>query len=435
MAFEFKLPDLGEGIREAEVLAVKVSEGQIIKEDQILFEVETDKAVVEIPSPVAGKITKVLVKNGQIVTVGSVMISIEESGQKENGHQTRAAASGKESEREKDKGTAAVLQSGQATAQATSDVTIIASPATRQLAREMKIDLHKVAGTGSGGKISKEDILAYAESLKGKSAQPASKSNGGKDGGKDNLSAEAITLPDFAKFGEIERVPMRSLRRKTAQLMALSWSKIPHVTHCDEANVSELEKLRSKCQDLVKKQGAKITLTAFIMKAVSIALQEFPEFNTSFDEQAEEIIFKRYYNLGMAVATERGLIVPVIKSVDKKSIVDLAIEIGEIAEKARAAKSELSELQGATFTVTNIGAIGGTSATPIIHYPEAAILAVMKTVEKPIVKNGKIEIGLIMPLCLAFDHRLADGAQAARFTRAIIKMLEGPQSFEKHLGA
>jgi pyruvate dehydrogenase E2 component (dihydrolipoamide acetyltransferase) len=215
--------------------------------------------------------------------------------------------------------------------------------------------------------------------------------------------------------------------------MALSWSKIPHVTHADEANITELEKFRLEQKGLVKTRGAKLTLTAFIMKAVSIALQEFPEFNTSFDEKSEEIIVKRYYNLGMAVATERGLIVPVIKSVDKKNIVELALEISEVAEKARLAKIELSQLQGATFTVTNIGIIGGTSATPIIHYPEAAILAVMKTIERPIIKDGKIESGLIVPLCLGFDHRLVDGAEAARFVRFIIKMLEEPKSFEKYL--
>jgi len=432
MSFDFKLPDLGEGIHEAEVLAVKVAEGQIISEDQILFEVETDKAVVEIPSPVAGKILKVLVKSGQIITVETVMISIEESGQKQVQHtkniSTNAETSDKATAKTSTKNTDVISQNDQSATGAT----VIASPATRQLAREMKIDLHKVTGTGVGGKISKEDIFAYAESLTAKTSvsSPAAQSTS-----KISTLSETTVLPDFTKFGEIERIPMRSLRRKTAQLMALSWSKIPHVMHSDEANITALEKFRIECQSLVKKQSAKMTLTAFILKAVSIALQEFPEFNTSLDEQTEEIIFKRYYNLGMAVATERGLIVPVIKAVDKKNIVDLAIEISEVAEKARAAKSELSELQGATFTVTNIGAIGGISATPIIHYPEAAILAVMKTIEKPIVKNGKIEIGLIMPLCLAFDHRLADGAQAAKFVRAIIKMLEEPKFFEKHLGA
>ncbi len=426
MSFDFKLPDLGEGIREAEVLAVKVTEGQAISEDQILFEVETDKAVVEIPSPVAGKALEVLVKPGQIVVVGNVMISIEESGQTQTATAENISA---KVERTNEKSTDKEANSTPHNGQALAEAPIIATPATRQLAREMKIDLHKVPATGPGGKISKEDVLAYAESSKNKQV-PATP-------GIVHSAAIANTLPDFAKFGKIERVPMRSLRRKTAQLMALSWSKIPHVTHCDEANITELEIFRNRAQyqDQVKKQGAKLTLTVFIMKAVALALQEFPEFNTSFDEQSEEIIFKRYYNLGMAVATERGLVVPVIKSVDKKNIFELAVEISEVAEKARAAKSELSELQGATFTVTNIGAIGGTSATPIIHYPEAAILAVMKTIERAINKNGNLENVLIVPLCLAFDHRLADGAQAAKFTRTIIKMLENPRSFEKYLGA
>lgn len=421
MAFDFKLPDLGEGIHEAEILAVKVSEGQVITEDQILFEVETDKAVVEIPSPKAGKVTKILVKAGEIVTTGSVMISIEESGQKQttekevlsrNNGQTKASALGN-------------IMATQSSTESAG--TVIATPATRQLAREMKVDLHKVKGSGPGGKISKEDILAFAEDQKGSKIPTANT--------KSDAIAKTITLPDFSKHGQIERVPIRSLRRKTAELMALSWSKIPHVMHSDKANISELEKYRLKHQESTKSKGAKLTLTAFIMKAASIALQEYPDFNTSLDEQTQEIIFKRYYNIGMAVATDRGLIVPVIKSVDKKSIVELAVEISEIAEKARAAKSELTDLQGATFTVTNIGAIGGTSATPIVHYPEAAILAVMKTREEAIVNSGKIEPGLVVPLCLAFDHRLADGAEAARFVRTIVKMLEEPKSFDKYLGS
>ncbi len=427
MSFEFKLPDLGEGIREAEVLAVKVTEGQSLSEDQIIFEVETDKAVVEIPSPVAGKVLKIMVTPGQIIPVGSTMISIENSEQMQSmTPEATSASAEKTNEKSIPQETGSITQHPQAS----DNVPVIATPATRQLAREMKIDLHKIPASGVGGKISREDVLAYAESLKGnKSASTSTISSVG--------TAQEIALPDFAKFGEIERVPMRSLRRRTAQLMALSWSKIPHVTHCDEANITDLEIFRNRAeyQDQVKRKGAKLTITTFIIKAVSLALQEFPEFNTSFDEQKEEIVFKRYCNLGIAVDTDRGLIVPVLKSVDKKNIFELAVEINEIAEKARAAKLELSELQGATFSVTNIGAIGGISATPIIRYPEAAILAVMKTIERPKIRSGNsIEGIFVLPLCLAFDHRLIDGAQAARFMRAIIQMLENPGIFEKYLG-
>ncbi len=421
MPFEFKLPDLGEGIHEAEVLNVKVQEGQSIVEDQPLFEVETDKAVVEIPSPVAGKVIKVSVHNGQIVTVGSVMISIEQAG-----------GSKKEPESISVKESIAETKSQNQTApqgfinKTNEAAPVIATPATRQLARELKVDLHLVKGSGAGGKISKEDVLAYVENQK-QSSQASTQSAIG-------ATKLESSLPDFSKFGQVERIPVRSLRRKTAQLMELSWSKIPHVTHCDEADVTQLEHFRKKHAESVKKYDAKLTMTAFIMKAAAVTLQKYPEFNTSFDERSEEIVFKHYYNIGMAVATDRGLIVPVIQSVDQKSILDLALEINKVAEKARAAKTELRELQGATFTITNIGSIGGTSASPIIHYPEAAILAVMKTKEKPVLRNGKIESGSIMPLCMAFDHRITDGAQAAYFIRAIVRMLEEPASFEKYLG-
>jgi len=430
MSFDFKLPDLGEGIHEAEVLSVKVAEGQTIAEDQILFEVETDKAIVEIPSPVSGKILKILVKGGQIISVGTIMISVEESGQKQISPAANYIADAEqpgENTKPKEK---ELFVKHEVT---NLDVVVIASPATRQLARELKIDLRKIAGSGPGGKIFKEDVLAYAESINNKHSAPVLSQSVNSVA---NINSNNNPLPDFSKFGSIERLPLRSLRRKTAQSMALSWSKIPHVTHCDEANITNLEifRNRSEYRDHLKDSGARLTLTVFVMKAISLALQEFPEFNTSLDELTEEIIVKHYYNLGMAVATERGLIVPVIKSVDKKNIFDLAIEISEVAEKARAAKTELADLQGGTFSVTNIGAIGGISATPIINYPEAAILAVMKMIERPILKQGQLENVCVLPLCLAFDHRLADGAQAAKFVRAIIKMLEQPTLFEDHLG-
>lgn len=437
MPFDFKLPDLGEGIREAEVLSVKVVEGQTIAEDAPLLEVETDKAVVEIPSPVAGTVAKIYVQAGQTVAVGTVMISIQD------GHDSveqpparpeslivaplRPQAETKAEESAPEKIEPAIKPAE----------SIIATPATRQLARELKIDLHLVVGTGPGGKISKEDLLAYVENQKGVKSKTAdspvdSKSSGSTGVAKSKESSLVASdpapqaLPDFKKYGEIERVPMKSIRRKTAELMALSWAKIPHVTHCDEANITQLEKLRLKHEAYIKEKGGKLTLSVLIVKAVALALQQYPQFNSSFDENSEEIIIKRYYNIGLAVATERGLIVPVISGVDKKNILELSIEINRIVDKTRSGKIGLEELQGGTFTITNIGTISGTSATPIIHYPEAAILAVMRAKEKAIVTNGNIEIGLIVPLALAFDHRLTDGAEAASFVGAIVKMLEAP---------
>ncbi len=426
MPFDFKLPDLGEGIREAEILSVKVVEGQTIAEDTPLLEVETDKAVVEIPSPVAGKVVSVYVQAGQTILVGTVMVSIVEANEK-------LEKPAQEPPRPESLTVAPIRPRLEAKTEeptpqeverkAKSSESVIATPATRQLARELKIDLHLVTGSGPAGKISKEDLLSYAEKQKvAKSAVPQSK---------EATLPQTVEhvhqpLPDFSKYGEVERVPMRSIRRKTAQLMTLSWSKIPHVTHCDEANITKLEKLRLKHEEYVKEKGGKLTLTVLVVKAVAMALQQFPQFNSSFDESSEEIILKRYCNIGLAVATDKGLIVPVISAVDKKNILELSIEISQMVDKTRKGKVELEQLQGGTFTITNIGAISGTSATPIIHYPEAAILAVMRAKERAIVQNGKIESGLIMPLSLAFDHRLTDGAEAAGFVGLIINMLENP---------
>ncbi len=413
MPFDFKLPDLGEGIHEAEVLSVKITEGQILSEDSPLFEVETDKAVVEIPSPVAGKVLKIHAKSGDIVRVGTVMVSVDAD--------SKTAAETAEVPVKAQAKTPMPENTSRTDSVAVSEV--IATPATRQFARELKVDIHLVHGTGPGSKISKEDVIAYAESQKAKNgASSTSTTKAAEIKG----TGQSYTLPDFEKFGKIERVPMRSVRRKTAQLMALSWSRIPHVTHCDEVNITELEKLRRKHETTIKDKIGKLTLTAFIIKTVALALQKFPQFNASLDENKEEIILKHYYNIGMAVATDRGLIVPIIRDADKKTVVELAAEINNTAEKTRNGKIELEDLQGGTFTVTNIGVIGGTSATPIISYPESAILATMQAKEKPIVNNGKIEIGLIMPLSLAFDHRITDGAEAANFVRFIVKTLEEP---------
>lgn len=419
MTFDFKLPDLGEGIREAEVLSVKVVEGQTIAEDAPLLEVETDKAVVEIPSPVAGMVLKIYVQAGQTVAVGTVMVSIQNDGdnaprQLEGPPRPESLIVAPARPRSESKAEESSRQTEAVSAQ-----DVIATPATRQLARELKIDLHFVPGTGPGGKISKEDLLAYAESQKDVKSKTVDQQVDSNDRGPQ-------VLPDFKKYGEIERVPMKSVRRKTAELMALSWAKIPHVTHCDEANITKLEQLRLKHEAYIKEKGGKLTITVLVVKAVSLALQQYPQFNSSFDESTEEIIIKRYYNIGLAVATERGLIVPVIAAVDKKNILELSIEINRLVDKTRNGKVELGELQAGTFTITNIGTISGTSATPIIHYPEAAILAVMRAKERAVVRNGSIESGLIMPLSLAFDHRLTDGAEAARFVGTIVKMLEEP---------
>ena len=466
MSVEFKLPDLGEGIHEAEIIAVKVKEGEVVKEDQVIFEVETDKAVVEIPSPYAGLVTKISVAAGQTVTVGSIMITYELQGGAAKASAAPAATEAPNTRTAADNGKvgstqtapvpAAVHGGHQATATAVVDRSrpVPAAPAIRRLARELSIDLHMVHGTGPAGRVLKEDVMAYAAgSLEARisgqpTVQPTNMHAGSiqdKFAGSEKaeplaplgggMGGQPVEYPDFSKFGKVERLPLKSIRRKIAVNMTQAWTHIPHVTHFDEANVTELNKQIARCekdQEFAQRSGnpkVRATLTVFAIKAIASALKLYPQFNSSLDENTGEIIVKHYYNIGVAVATERGLIVPVIRDVDQKSFYDIAVELADIAAKTRAGKIELDRLQGGTFTLTNIGAIGGTSMSPMINFPEAAILGMARATDKPIVKNGQIEIGTILPLAMSFDHRLADGAEAAYFVQHVVKLLEDPFRF------
>ncbi|HIA50855.1 MAG TPA: 2-oxo acid dehydrogenase subunit E2 [Candidatus Melainabacteria bacterium] len=467
MSVEFKLPDLGEGIHEAEVIAVKVKEGETVKEDQPILEVETDKAVVEIPCPVAGVVEKVNVKAGETVKTGQVMMSFITDGAKAPA--TAEAKTEAKAEQKHAVGALAAAASGAVAPQARTmggdhigNGKVPAAPAVRRLARELGIDLTQVPGSGPAGRVLNEDVRSYAAGkLEGhfqsgpqtthaqsnattaqSSSAPAKATGvppcslkdkyGDSSGERKPLDVggggglPAADLPDFTKYGATERVPLKSIRRKIAENMTISWTRIPHVTHFDEADVTSFEPLRVKHDPKVNEQGGRLTLTVLTLKAVVSGLKKYPQFNASLDEKNGEIVFKHYYNIGIAVATERGLIVPVIKNVDQKSIIELARELKDIAEKTRTGKIELDRLQGGTFTITNIGAIGGTSMSPMINYPECAILGMARAAEKPVVRQGKIEIGTIMPLALSFDHRIADGAEAAYFVRHIIERLEDP---------
>jgi len=432
MTFEFKLPDLGEGIQEAEILAVKVILGQKVTEDQPIFEVETDKAVVEIPSPFTGVVETINVSVGQIVTVGSIMLTVHlESPERESSKLSTVATPRSTQENHSASKLIATSEDdlhggrqSQFTAQAPSTQRIDSSrsvpamPATRRLARELGVDLRLVKATGAGGRVTNEDVRSFA--VKDMKTKPLEQSPS---------TDKVSSLPDFSKYGPIERVPLRSVRRKTAENMTLSWRHIPQVTHFDEADVSALESIRRRQTEPGQAKGGKVTLLTFVLKAVANALDQFPQFNASFDEINAEIIYKRYINLGVAVATERGLIVPVIRSASQKTVIELATELNEIVEKTKSGKIEFERLQGSSFTITNVGAIGGTSMAPMVNYPEAAILAMAKASEKPAVKDGKVAIRLIMPLALSFDHRIADGAEAAYFMRQIVKQLEEPVAF------
>ncbi|CAN5429901.1 pyruvate dehydrogenase complex dihydrolipoyllysine-residue acetyltransferase [soil metagenome] len=476
MTVEFKLPDLGEGIHEAEIIAVKVKEGEMVKEDQIIFEVETDKAVVEIPSPYAGAVAKIHVAQGQTVKVGCVMIGYDIAaktpGQSQAQAQTQAPAAAastssqvaptaapvKQAVAAGHNGAAAAPPAVLPSAKSVSGP-VPATPATRRLARELGIDLHQVNASGPAGRVLKEDVMAYAAGSLESRIQPASANSasantvaaaskvaapsmkdkyGGSSADASPLvgmggNAGPVEYPDFSKFGDVERLPLKSIRRKIAMNMTQAWTHIPHVTHFDEANVTELTSLVTKYEKefALRSGDSKVrpTLTVFTIKALASALKLYPQFNSSLDENTGEIVIKHYYNIGVAVATERGLIVPVIKNVDQKSFYDIAAELADIAAKTRAGKIELERLQGGTFTLTNIGAIGGTSMSPMVNFPEAAILGMARASQKPIVKDNQIVIGTILPLAMSFDHRLADGAEAAYFVQHVVKLLEDPFKF------
>jgi pyruvate dehydrogenase E2 component (dihydrolipoamide acetyltransferase) len=474
MAIDFLLPDLGEGIHEAEILNVMIKEGDSVKEDQPILEVETDKAVVEIPCPYAGTIDKVHVKAGQNVKVGSVMVSFNVGGEQAAAPAAKAASAQVAAPAQKEVAKAAHTGNGNGNSSAATKTMeqptqlipigspVPCAPATRKLARELGVDIRLVRGSGPANRVTQEDvkgfagggnvgailpdsrqelasgggcsmgasIAAQAASLQAKYGSDENKSSSSSTSSAGQpLVAQPVVLPDFSRFGTIERIPLKSIRKKTAQSMAQSWSHIPHVTTMDEADVTELNALLAKHEAAAKKEGGRLTLTVFALKAVASGLKKFPQFNASLDEASSEIVFKHYYNIGVAVATERGLIVPVIKDVDKKSVIELSVELAQISEKTRAGKVEMDRLQGGTFTLTNIGAIGGTNMVPMINFPEAAILGMARAALKPVVKNGNIEPGLILPLALSFDHRIADGAEAAYFVQHIVKRLSEPFTF------
>jgi len=463
MSFEFKLPDVGEGIHEAEVLAIKVKVGDTVKEYQPIFDVETDKAVVEITSPTSGVVEKILVKVGEMAKVGNTMITFNTSGQaapaeaKEKAAEPAAATKTAPSAvRANEALSGGNGRSSAAIAEAPAmraEGPVPAAPATRRLAREMGVDLRMVKGSGPAGRVVKEDIRAYAEGVPSSvrtsaaNAAPATPSThrhspaarAGSDSGREtseaesaSLSREPLTLspfemPDFSKFGPVDRVPLRSLRRRIAINMTQSWTHVPHVAHFDQIDITDLEKYRQKHEASVAQKGGKLTLTVLTLKAIVSALKKFPQFNSSLDEKTSEIIYKRYFNIGVAVATERGLIVPVIKDVDKKSIVDLSVELADLATKTRDGKVELDKLQGGTFTITNIGAIGGTGMMPMVNYPEVGIFGMAKSKLQPVVnKQGEIVVRNILNCTLSFDHRVADGAEAAYFVRHVSECLEDP---------
>jgi pyruvate dehydrogenase E2 component (dihydrolipoamide acetyltransferase) len=442
MASEIQLPELGENVESGEVVDVKVAPGAEVKAGQALLEVEAEKTTVEVPAPAPGRIAKVLVKKGDKVKTGQPLFVIEGDGASKPAPKAEAPAAPKgappapkeprptaaeskpktASPPPKEQAATAIEHQpagvpagngrGTPTPAPSSEEKIIpAGPATRRLARELGVDLARVHGTAPGGRVTPEDVKAFVKELAAGTAAPAA------------VAAAAPPLPDFERWGPVERKALDSVRRKTAEQMALAWSLIPHVTQHDQADITELEAFRKQQQDA---RGPKLTVTAFALKAVAIALKEFPHFNASLDLASGQLVYKHYYHLGLAVDTERGLLVPVIRDVDRKSVFDLAREMGEMAEHARQKKLAADDMRGGSFTITNLGGIGGTAFTPIINYPEVAILGLSRSRFQPIVRDGQMVPRLLLPVSLSYDHRIIDGADAARFVRRLVEMLENP---------
>ena len=430
MAKEFRLPDLGEGLTEAEIVRVLVAEGDEIKEDQAVLLVETEKAQVELPSPFGGRVATVHVQAGQRVKVGAVLLSFGDGGKGSQPAAPTAAAPAR---------TAAPAPTASPAPPApAAGVAPAATPATRRLARELGVDLARVRGTGPGGRISDEDVRRATgghatPAAAAKSDAPASPARPTAPSGPAEaprpLAApvDLPPLPRFEQWGAVEREPLRGIRRRSADHLALAWAVIPHVTQHDQADVTELETMRRRHQKRGGEGVGDLTLTVFLLKAVALALHAHPRFNASLDSSAGELVLKRYYNIGVAVDTEQGLVVPVVRGIDGKGIRELAAELGQLVARTREGKATLEDLRGGTFTVTNTGALGGTGATPIINYPEVAILGVGRARQTPVVRDGQIVPRLILPLSLAFDHRVIDGMEAARFSTELVGLLEAPE--------
>lgn len=463
MPTQFTLPPMGESIKKGTVAKILVSTGDTIEEDQPVLELETDKAVQEVPSTVSGTVGQILVKEGDQIEIGAPIFDLEGgTTAASNGQSTSTPApqSTSSSSGEREKATqadsedssfantsgiatggpnsSAAASNGNAHASGTGSLNgqptaapsapqlaettrelIPAAPSTRRLAREMSVDIRQVKGSGPDGRISAGDIQNYARG--GASAEAPASAQSTLVGG-----LISFPLPDFEKFGRVERQPMSGIRRATAEQMQRAWSSVPHVTQFDKADITEIEKLRKQYGKAAEAAGGKLTITAIILKIAVGALKKFPQFNASLDAEKGEIVLKKYFHIGVAVDTDRGLLVPVIRDVDQKNIVELAVELGQIAERARSKKIGLDEMTGGCFTITNLGGIGGTHFTPIVNVPEVAILGLSRGGMEPVWNGESFQPRQMLPMSLSYDHRAIDGADGARFLRWIATALEQP---------
>ncbi len=411
MAFEFKFPDIGEGLTEGEIVRWLVKEGDEIKEGEPLVEVETDKALAEIPSPRTGVILKILAKEKEIVKVGQVIVVIGEKGEALAVPSPKPKSVGVVGELEEAPEEApAVTAKVEPVKTALVSEHVLATPAVRALARELSVDINKVQGTGPEGRVLEKDVKQFAEG-KAKPVEEAKK---------------PAKVKKYDLYGYVERIPLRGVRRSIAKAMVKSKYTAPHVSAMDEADVTELWKIREKEKKIAESKGIKLTILPFLIKAVIAGLTEHPYLNATLDDENEEIILKKYFNIGLATDTPEGLMVPVVKNAKDKSIFDLAQEMAQLAEKARNRTIDLADLKGGTFTITNYGTVRGIYGTPVINYPEVAILGVGRIQDMPVVRRGKMVVRKMLPLSLSFDHRVVDGAEAARFLNTVITRLEDP---------
>ncbi|HXW04595.1 MAG TPA: 2-oxo acid dehydrogenase subunit E2 [Vicinamibacterales bacterium] len=459
MPTDFKLPELGENVTAGDVVRVLVSSGDTIAKDQPLLELETDKATIEVPSTVSGTVRDIHIKAGERVKVGQTVLTVDEdgagaarqapqsegakpkpqpAGAPQEGGLSQKAPGAPEAQpaperadeppgRQKPRGEVVEISRGSRPAAAaaaaapsqpgeaeTEGPPPPAAPSVRRLARELGVDIRRVAGTGAEGRISAEDVQAYVR---------AALSAGG---GAAPAAAPDVQLPDFSRWGEVERKPMSNIRRKTAEHLSRAWTTIPHVTQHDKADITALEALRKQYSAQAEKAGGKLTMTAIALKVVAAALRRFPQFNSSMDSARNEIVYRKSVHIGVAADTERGLLVPVVREVDRKGLIELSVELAQLSEKARAGKLSLEEMQGGGFSISNLGGIGGTAFTPIVNWPEVAILGISRGAYEPVWKDERFEPRLMLPLSLSYDHRVIDGADAARFLRWVAEAFEQP---------
>lgn len=430
MSREFKLPDLGEGVAEGEIVKWLVREGDSITEDQPMVEVMTDKATVQIPSPAKGKVQKILAKEGQTAKVGDVLVTLEEDQPEVSSKSSVASQSSRVQAPVQQLTSAAPTQQGPRSA---GGIGVVATPATRKLARDFNVDIGKIRGSGPAGRVTEDDVrkaagarvgappvLQREQQVEKTPPQPFQQSTF-----EATKMAQTITSTPMVAPAE-ERIPLHGIRKRIAEKMSKSLRTTAQVTHVDEVDMTQLIALREKMKPFAEQQNVKLTFMPFIMHAAVTCLKESQFFNASIDDEKQEIVLKHYYNIGFATDTPNGLIVPVVRDVDKKSLFQIARELSELSEKARNGRIALEEIQGGTFTVTNIGTLGGLMSTPIINTPEVAILGVHKIQKRPAVRDEQIVVRDMCYLSLSFDHRIVDGADGARFTTKLISILENP---------